>query len=91
VRRGSWRMRSVKVASQQTADQTFYYLIWRIKMLYLIENGKIQPSSAFQDGCWLWIRSSCNSGNSVYHALANAFVSAEIASGGVTKSLFFEW
>jgi hypothetical protein len=42
VRRGLWHMRSVEVASQQTADQTFYYLIGRIKIVYLIEIGKIQ-------------------------------------------------
>src|SRR3984885_1448832 len=48
VRRGLWHLRSVKVASQQTADQTFYYLIGRIKIVYLIEIGKIQTCSRFR-------------------------------------------
>jgi hypothetical protein len=41
-------MRSVTVASQQAADQTFYYLIWLIKTLYLIEKRKYKRLRHFR-------------------------------------------
>lgn len=47
---GCGNMRSAKVASRQTTDQTFYYLIWPIKIVHLIEKGKY---NLFGSSGWL--------------------------------------